>query len=82
MIDCRYAPEHLEILTAEEDIDFYHQVFLKIDENNRIIIPTMAKLNITESLDVVFSTCLKWHFAFHPHVLFSELDKLWQHLLG
>merc|ERR1711923_236845 len=21
----RYAPEHLEILTAEEDIDFYHQ---------------------------------------------------------
>ena len=23
---CRYAPEHLEILTAEEDIDFYHQV--------------------------------------------------------
>ena len=42
MIDCRYAPEHLEILTAEEDIDFYHQVFLKIDENNRIIILTMV----------------------------------------
>ena len=42
----------------------------------------MATLYIEELFDVVFSICLKWHFAFNPYVLFSELDQLWQHLLG